>query len=82
MGTPKMRLISVAPTPIWIDNRVPMSKRLSTSRPNSSVPSQCVAPGGRNRDLIAMVSHGYGAIQGASNPSVTIVSVITSPALS
>src|SRR5690349_15549918 len=82
MGMPIARLTSVAPTPIEMERRVPISNRLSTSRPNSSVPSQYVAFGGRKRVLSEIVSHGCGAIHGASNPSRMMAVVMTSPALS
>ena len=35
--------------PISNDSRAPISVRLSTSRPNSSVPNQCAADGGFRR---------------------------------
>ena len=40
IGTPIARLTAVALTPMASERRVPISSRLSTSRPYSSVPNQ------------------------------------------
>jgi len=79
---PTDRLTAVALRPMASESRVPISRRLRTSRPYSSVPSQYVALGGRKRVRIEIVSQGCGAIQGASRPRTTITPVIASPAFS
>src|SRR5262249_26070486 len=70
---PTAKASSTTAAPTSNDRRAPYTTRLHTSRPTSSVPNQCAAPGAVNRAETSMRS-GSPAITGASAP-ITVVSV-------
>src|SRR5688572_26595065 len=71
METPMRPAISADIKATASDARAPHSRRESTSRPNSSWPSQCCAEGPVSRAATSILTGSYGAIAGASSASKT-----------
>src|SRR5215831_3490691 len=76
--TPRTNESTTTQIPTRSDSRAPYTTRLSTSRPTSSVPNQCVAPG-RLRRAATSIRPGSPAMNGASTASTEIATMITAP---
>src|SRR5438034_2078570 len=63
---------STTAAPTSSESRAPYTTRLQTSRPTSSVPNQCVAPGAVSRAETSM-RNGSSAISGASTPTTVVM---------
>src|SRR5215471_3101505 len=77
--TPRMNESTTTQIPTTSDSRAPYTTRLSTSRPTSSVPNQCVALG-RLRRTATSIRAGSPAMNGASTATTEIATMITAPA--
>src|SRR5215813_10805234 len=78
-AVPTRRARPTAAIWIWSEIRAPYRTRESTSRPSSSVPSQCSALGPCSRSTTRPRRGSYGASRGASTASSTKRPTITPP---
>ena len=78
---PTRNASSVAKMGIRITERLPTSRRLRTSRPSSSVPSQCSLDGGAFGSATPMSFGPYGASAGPNTTTMMNSVTITMPIL-
>src|SRR5437867_1957569 len=76
--SPTAKASSTTAAPTSSESRAPYTTRLHTSRPTSSVPNQCAAPGAVRRADTSMRS-GSPAMTGASTPTSVVTASSTRP---
>ena len=68
--TPSTTLVTAEMRPMASETRAPNRTRVSTSRPSSSVPNQCVGEGNPRRWARSITSNPNGATTGASRAAM------------